>query len=71
MTASANLNSGQSSRVLDMRLGQIIPETSKSHGKGGRAGAILGLDNLVTTELDTYPELALQTVLRGRSITYG
>ena len=30
-----------------------IPETCVSHGKSGRARAVLGLDYLITTELHT------------------
>jgi hypothetical protein len=37
------------------RLGEA--GAGKRHGEGGRAGAILGLDNLVTTELDAVDEL--------------
>ncbi len=33
--------------------------TSHGHGEGGRASAVLGLDNLVTTELDTLDELSI------------
>lgn len=33
--------------------------TSESHGEGGRAGTVLGLDDLVTTELDTVDELGV------------
>lgn len=36
-----------------MRKKRAIPETSESHGQSSRAGTILGLDNLVTTELNT------------------
>jgi hypothetical protein len=34
------------------------PEASESHGQGGRAGAVLGFDNLVTTELDAYTNIS-------------
>jgi hypothetical protein len=33
--------------------------TGESHGEGGRASTVLGLDNLVTTELDTVDELSV------------
>lgn len=33
--------------------------TSHGHGKGGRASTVLGLDNLITTELDTLDELSV------------
>lgn len=35
---------------LEERVGEA--GTGESHGEGGRASAVLGLDNLVTTELD-------------------
>jgi hypothetical protein len=39
---------------LEQRLGEA--GTSKCHGEGGRASTVLGLDNLITTELDAVDE---------------
>lgn len=42
-----------------------LPVTGESHGQGGRASAILGLDDLVTTKLDTVDQV-LVLVARNR-----
>ena len=39
---------------LEQRLGEA--STSHGHGEGGRSGTILGLDDLITTELDAVQE---------------
>lgn len=54
MTASANLEWGQSSRGFSIQSNGTRPETGKRHGERRRASAILGLDDLVTAELNTY-----------------
>ena len=51
----------------DQRVGEA--STSEAHGEGGRAGTSLGLDDLVTTELDALDEslvlLALDVLAEG------
>ena len=43
-------NTGLAASSLEQALGK--PSTGHGHRKGGRASAVLGLDDLVTTELD-------------------
>lgn len=43
----------------------ILPVTSISHGQSGRTGTILGLNNLITTELDTVDEAVVLVVRNG------
>lgn len=44
----------------------ILPETSVGHREGGRTGTVLGLDDLVTAELDAVDESIVLVVGNGR-----
>ena len=44
---------------------QILPETGIGHGESGRATAVLGLDNLVTTKLDAVDKSVVLVVGDG------
>ena len=48
--------------------GESLPESSISHGESGRSSTILGLDDLITTKLNTVHE---SIVLVGRDVDGG
>jgi hypothetical protein len=39
--------------LADTGKGWTVPETGESHGQSGGTSTILGLDDLITTELNT------------------
>lgn len=57
---------GETTRVRNVELErtQELPESGVGHGKSGRASALLGLDDLVASELDTLDQ-SLKLVFRN------
>lgn len=54
--------------LANTKYGWTLPETGESHGQSGGTSTVLGLDNLITTELNACRERSIAAIRQTEEV---